>query len=137
MERILLVDDDETFLFAGRELLMAQRRALQVDTAGDAETALQAIRQHDYDVVVSDLRMPGLNGLQLLIECQRIRPDIPVVLISAYEDRQLEEEAARLGAYAFLHKPLDSDTFASVVSRAALRAFIRRKSSATDEGLSP
>jgi hypothetical protein len=42
--------------------------------------------------------------------------------MSAYEGRQLEDEAARLGAYAFLHKPLDSDTFASVVSRAALRA---------------
>ena len=130
MERILLVDDDAAFLFAGRELLMAQSRAFHVDTAEDAEAALSAIRQQDYDVVVSDIRMPGLNGIQLLTECQRIRPDIPVVLITAYEDRQLETEAARLGAYAFLHKPLDSDTFASVVSRAALRAFIRRNPSA-------
>ena len=79
--------------------------------------------------MVSDLRMPGLNGIQLLVECQLIRPDIPVVLISAFDDSQLEEEADRLGAYAFLHKPLDSDTFISVVSRAALRAFIRRRSS--------
>jgi DNA-binding NtrC family response regulator len=101
-----------------------------VDTAKDAEAALSAIRQQDYDVVVSNIRMPGLNGIQLLTECQRIRPDIPVVLISAYDDRELEEEAARLGTYAFLHKPLVTDTFASVVSRAALRAFIRRKSSA-------
>jgi DNA-binding NtrC family response regulator len=74
--------------------------------------------------------MPGLDGIQLLIECHHIRPDIPVVLISAYEDRELEEEAAWLGAYAFLHKPLDSDTFASVVSRPALRAFVRRNPSA-------
>ena len=129
MERILLVDDDPPFLFAGRELLMAQRRPCHVDTAADAEAALTAIRQQDYDVVVSDLRMPGLNGIQLLVECQLIRPDIPVVLISAFDDSQLEEEADRLGAYAFLHKPLDSDTFISVVSRAALRAFIRRRSS--------
>ena len=76
--------------------------------------------------MVSDLRMPGLNGIQLLVECQLIRPDIPVVLISAFDDSQLEEEADRLGAYAFL---LDSDTFVSVVSRAALRAFIHRRSS--------
>ncbi len=128
MERILLVDDDERFLLAGRELLMAQRRAFHVDTAADAEAALTAIRQQNYDVVVSDIRMPGLNGIDLLIECQRIRPDIPVVLITAYDDSDLEEQADRLGAYAFLHKPLDSDTFASVVSRAALRAFIRRQS---------
>lgn len=130
MERILLVDDDPAFLFAGRELLMAQRRPFQVDAAEDAEAALIAIRRQDYDVVVSDLRMPGLDGIQLLIECQRIRPDIPVVLISAYDDSDLEEKADRLGAYAFLHKPLDSDTFASIVSRAALRSFIRRPPSA-------
>jgi two-component system, response regulator, stage 0 sporulation protein F len=61
--------------------------------------------------VVSDLHMAGLNGLQLLTECQRIRLDIPVVLISAYEDRQLDDEAARLRAYAFLHKPVDRMPF--------------------------
>ena len=130
MERILLVDDDAAFVLAGRELLLRQRRAFHVDTASDAEGALSAIRQQNYDVVVSDIRMPGLNGIQLLMECQRIRPDIPVVLMTAYDDSELEEEAAKLGVYAFLHKPIDCDTFASVVGRAALRAFIRRKSSA-------
>ena len=93
--------DDDAFLFAGQELLMAQQRAFYVDTAGDAEAALGVIRQQDYDAVVSDIRMSGLNGLQLLAECQRLRPDIPVVLISAYDDRELEEEAARLGPMPF------------------------------------
>jgi DNA-binding NtrC family response regulator len=121
MERILLADDDKDFLFAGRELLMAQRQSLHVDTAADANEALSAIRQHDYNVVVSDIRMPGLTGMELLTECQRIRPDIPVILMSAYDDRQFDAEAVRRGAYAFLQKPVDSEVFASVVNRAVLR----------------
>jgi DNA-binding NtrC family response regulator len=65
MERILLVDDHQQFLFAGRALLMTQRRVFDVDTAADAQKALDGIRQHTNDVVVSDIRMPGLSGLQL------------------------------------------------------------------------
>jgi DNA-binding NtrC family response regulator len=125
--RILLVDDSANFLMAGRELLLTQQSSLVIATAADAERALFMIRQHDYHVIISDIRLPGLDGLQLLTECQRIRPDTPVVLISGYGNRELEDESARAGAYAFLHKPVDPDTFCSVVQRAAVRAQIRRK----------
>jgi DNA-binding NtrC family response regulator len=123
----LLVDDSANFLMVGRELLLSQHPSLAVAVASDAERALFMIRQQDYHVIISDIRLPGLNGLQLLTEGQRIRPDTPVVLISGYGDRELEDEAARAGAYAFLHKPVDPDTFCSVVQRAALRAQVRRK----------
>src|SRR5688500_18902697 len=124
---ILLVDDSTNFLMVGRELLLSQQPSLVVAVASDAERALFMIRQQDYHVIISDIRLPGLNGLQLLTEGQRIRPDTPVILISGYGDRELEDEAARAGAYAFLHKPVDPDTFCSVVQRAALRAQVRRK----------
>jgi DNA-binding NtrC family response regulator len=124
---ILLVDDNETFLYTGRELLLRQRPTFVVDTVLDAEKALFAIRTQDYDVVVSDIRLPRLDGIALLHECQHIRPDTPVVLISGYGDMELEEKAARCGAYAFLHKPIDADTFFSVVYRAVLRAQLRRR----------
>jgi len=127
MVHILLVDDNETFLYTGRELLLRQRPTFVVDTVLDAEKALFAIRTHDYDVVVSDIRLPRLDGLELLYECQQIRPDTPVILITGYGDRELEEKAARCGAYAFLHKPVDVDAFFSVVNRAVLRAQLRRR----------
>lgn len=127
MAQILLVDDNRTFIYAGRELLLRQRPTFVVETAFDAETALIAIRTHDYDVVVSDICLPGLDGLALLYECHQIRPDTPVILITGYGDVQLEQLAAERGAYAFLHKPVDSDAFFSVVNRAVLRAHIRRR----------
>ena len=124
---ILLVDDNQTFLAASRELLLRHRPTFIVDTAVDAETALKAIRTQDYDVVVSDLVLPRLDGIALLYEYHQIRPDTPVVLISGYGTAQLEQLAAERGAYAFLHKPVDTDAFFSVVNRAVLRATMRRK----------
>src|SRR3569623_1329803 len=107
MAHILLVDDNRTFLYASRELLLQKRPTLDIDEAFDAETALTAIRTQDYDVVVSDLVLPRLDGIALLYECQQIRHDTPGVLISGYGDVQLERLAAERGAYAFLHKPVD------------------------------
>ena len=127
MVHILLVDDNETFLYTGRELLLREQPTFVVETVLDAEKALFEIRTHDYDVVVSDIRLPRLDGIELLHECQQIRPDTPVVLITGYGDMELEEKAARCGAYAFLHKPVDADTFCSVVHRAVLRAQLRRR----------
>jgi DNA-binding NtrC family response regulator len=124
---ILLVDDNQAFLYASRELLLRHRPTFIVDTAIDAETALTAIRTRDYDVVVSDLVLPSLDGIALLYECHQARPDTPVVLISGHGNVQLEQLAAQRGAYAFLHKPVDPDAFFSVVNRAVLRAKMRRK----------
>jgi FixJ family two-component response regulator len=126
MAHILIVDDNKAFLYAARELIMRQRRGFLVDTAADAEQALLAISRHHYDAVVSDIRLPALQGLELLAECRRIRPEMPVVLITGHGDRELEEEAARRGAYAFLHKPVAAEAFCSVVDRAALQASVRR-----------
>jgi CheY-like chemotaxis protein len=78
---VLLVDDNETFLYTGRELLLRQRSTFVVDTVPNAEQALFAIRTHDYDVVVSDIQLPRLDGIALLYECHAIRPDTPVILI--------------------------------------------------------
>ena len=127
MAHIVLVDDNQTFLYASRELLLQKRPTFVVDMALDAETALTAIRTQDYDVVVSDLVLPRLDGIQLLYECQQIRQDTPVILMSGYGNRQLEQMAAERGAYAFLHKPVDPDAFFSVVNRAVLLATMRRQ----------
>ena len=67
--------------------------------------------RHDYGALLSDLVLPGLDGIALLDECHQIRPDTPVVVISGYGDQQLEQLAAQRGAYAFLHKPVDPDAF--------------------------
>ena len=126
MVRLLIIDDNSTFLNAARELLLRHRSGCLVDTAQDAETALQALSRRDYDVIVTDIRLPGMQGLELLAECGRIRPATPVVMITGYGDRELEQEAARCGAYAFLHKPVAAEAFYAAVDRATLHSRSRR-----------
>ena len=119
--KILLIDDDRTFLNAMTALIMAVRIDIAVDTALCAEAGLLLVGITDYDVIMSDVKMPGLDGLRLVRECKRLRPSTPVVLVTGYGDQDVEAKALRLGAYAFLHKPVHPDVLLSLIDRAIQR----------------
>jgi len=122
--KILIIDDDQTFLNTITALVMAVRIDIAVDTALCAEAGLLLVGITDYDAIISDFRMPGLDGLRLVKECKRLRQNTPVVLVTGHGDREMETTALHLGAYAFLHKPVRPDVLLSLVDRA-----IRRKES--------
>ena len=126
MIRVLVIDDNITFAQTLSAGLSAKRGDLIIDPVGTAESALRLIRETDYDVIISDVCMPRLNGFRLLEQTKVLRPFTPVVLITGYGDRELEDQATQSGAYAFVHKPVDADVLASVVSRAVLKAKVRR-----------
>jgi two-component system response regulator HydG len=115
MPKILFIDDDATFLHAVTSLVMAARTDIAIDTALCAEAGLLLIGISHYDAIISDYRLSGLDGLRLVKECNRLRPGTPVILLTGYGDRSMETEALRLGAYAFIHKPVRPDAFISVV----------------------
>lgn len=123
---LLIVDDNATFLQAARELVQRHRSGVVVDTAPDARAALLAIKRRHYDVVVSDIRLPDMLGLEVLAECRRIRPESAVIMITGYGDRELEQQAVNSGAYAFLHKPVAAEAFCAAVDRAALHSRSQR-----------
>jgi len=122
MIRVLIIDDNVTFVKAARELLLRHQSGFVVDTAVDGGTAILAIHGCDYDVIVSDILIDGITGLEVLAECRRIRPETSVILITGYGDRELERQAANSGAYAFLHKPVAAEAFCAAVDRAALHS---------------
>jgi DNA-binding NtrC family response regulator len=80
-----------------------------------------------YDVIISDFRLSGMDGFAFLEKCKVLQPNIPVVMITGYGDVEMETQAARRGAYAFLHKPIDPDALAAIVARATLTAKLSRK----------
>ena len=121
MPKILLIDDDRTFLNAMTALIMTVRIDIAVDTALCAEAGLLLVGVTDYDVIISDVRMPGLDGLRLIRECKRLRPSTPVVLVTGYGDQDVEAKALHLGAYAFIHKPVQPDVLLSLIDRAIQR----------------
>jgi DNA-binding NtrC family response regulator len=132
MPTILLIDDDPLFLSTLTEALNLGYRDITINTATTAERGLRLLAQYHFDAIVSDFRMSGLNGIDLLKECKSVCPNTPVVLITGYGSRALEQDALDHGAYAVLQKPLDSAVIYSVVTRAILRCQLLQRSLPSD-----
>lgn len=116
--RILLVDDDPALLEALPEALRLRLDGIEIDTSETASDALERLRATDYDAIVSDIKMPGMDGLALLAEAAEIRPGIPVLLITGHGEHDLAVQALRGGAYDFVQKPIDRDYFVASLERA-------------------
>jgi two-component system, OmpR family, phosphate regulon sensor histidine kinase PhoR len=116
--RILLVDDDPALLEALPEALRLRLDGIEIDTSETASDALERLRETDYDAIVSDIKMPGMDGLALLAEAAEIRPGTPVLLITGHGEHDLAVQALRGGAYDFVQKPIDRDYFVASLERA-------------------
>jgi nitrogen regulation protein NR(I) len=115
-KQVLIVDDEPNL----RKILAAQlsRDGYDVMTAEDGEQGLAALRDHHIDLVVTDLKMPKVDGMELLREALRIDPDLPVVMITAHGTVDTAVEALKIGAFDYLTKPFDKDEVRAIVAKA-------------------
>ena len=120
--RILVVDDDLALLEALPETLRLRLWRLEVETCCSPLAALARLRTTSYDVVLTDIAMPEMNGFLLLDEVKKLAPTTSVVIITAHGDRALALEAIKAGAADCLDKPLDRD----VLSR-RLKALLKAR----------
>ncbi len=120
MARILVVDDDETIRDTLYELLSEEH---DCQTAQTAEQALARLEVDSYDVVLTDISMPGLSGLELLGHVRQKYPDTPVIIISGISDQEHAQGLIRLGAFEFLLKPFHIE----IVEKSVRRALDRRR----------
>lgn len=127
MSRILLVDDDVMLLQALPEAIRLRMEGVEVDTAESAAVALQRLTETDYDAVVTDIKMPGIDGLGLLARIRDLRPDVPTLLITGHGEHDLTVRALRGGAYDFIQKPIERDYFVVSLQRAIDARQLRRK----------
>jgi DNA-binding NtrC family response regulator len=117
--RILIVDDDPAVLRI-LELLLRQAD-YAVEACDSAEHALSVVGRRNVDLVLADVRMPGMDGIQLLRKLAQVRPDLPVVMITAHGSVEVAVQAMKLGAADFMMKPLDREEIVFVVNK-VLRA---------------
>ncbi|HBB98274.1 MAG TPA: hypothetical protein DC054_23065 [Blastocatellia bacterium] len=115
MPTILIVDDDAAVRGILLDLLS---ESYECNTASMAEQALQYLEIEDYDVVLTDLAMPGLTGIELLKQVKVKDLNTPVILISGKAREEDHESLMKLGAFAYLTKPFSLDEIESVVQRA-------------------
>src|SRR6266700_3769873 len=125
--QILLVDDDVALLQALPKALWLRIDGVQVDTCDSAIEALKQIQEHDYDAIMSDIKMPGMDGLALLAKIQELRPETPTLLITGHGEHDLAVQALRGGAYDFIQKPIDRDYLVAALQRAIQTHQLRRQ----------
>jgi len=116
MARILVVDDDETICSAFEQFLAEEGHTPAIASTG--EDAIQQAAAEPPDLVIMDLRMPGMDGLLALEKLRELYPSLYVVLMTAFGTSQTSIEAMRLGAYDYLEKPLDLDVVKAVIEKA-------------------
>ena len=120
--RILVVDDKENIVNLLRRIL---EDSYDVATAEDAERALADVNGYSPDLVITDMRMPGMDGLALLHAFKRRDPEVEVILMTAYGTVQKAVEAMKAGAYDYLTKPFEPDEVLLTVARALERKQLR------------
>lgn len=125
--QVLIVDDDPALLHALPETVRTRMHDVLVETTDTARDALRRIAQTDYDAIITDLKMPGMDGLALLNEIRSLRPLTPTLLITGHGEHDLAVQALRGGAYDFIQKPIDRDYFLASLSRAVQVYQLRRQ----------
>src|SRR5437868_80587 len=115
--RILIAEDNELTRQQLKQLLETDPK-LRVDTTGDGSEALQALIEHNYSIVITDLKMPHLSGMQLIEEVQKRRLPVTVIVTTGFGSIDEAVQAMRLGAYDFLTKPIEIQHLRLVMQRA-------------------
>ena len=114
--KVLLVDDEQEFIEKLSERL--KMRELATKWALDGEGALESLQDDEPDVMLLDLKMPGISGMEVLRKVKKAYPGIQVVILSGHGTDEHEEQTKRLGAYAYLQKPVALDRLAKILREA-------------------
>jgi len=122
--RVLVVDDEKAMVLALKGLL--SKEGYQVETAGSGEEALRRIETGNFHVVLTDLSMNGVGGMQVLERARAWDPDLAVIMITAYGSEKIAVQAMKLGAVDYIPKPFDNDELRVVVRRVMDNVLLRR-----------
>ena len=132
MSNLLIVDDE----LGMRQFLthLFQREGHEVKVAERGREAMTVLRQDPVDLIISDVRMPDMSGIELLRSARELRPDVEVIMMTAFASVETAREAFLLGAYDFVQKPFDNDLLKEVVARALAKiSLVKEKEALLEE----
>ena len=131
-ERILITEDDEDLAFVIREALT--RQGYEAEVAPTAGALLEKLKGGSYDLVLLDVRLPDMDGLEAIPRCRDLAPETPIIVMTAHGTRQIAMNAITRGAYDFFTKPLKMSEFQVVVARALDRRRLQQQVKVLREG---
>jgi DNA-binding response OmpR family regulator len=113
--KILIVDDERTLVRTLKELLLFDLPQLEVDEAYSGEEALSLMAGSSYDLIIADLRMPGVDGLELIQGVRYLDPAVPIILMTAFGSEAVRDRALQLGVNCYIPKPFEADEMLQAV----------------------
>ena len=119
-KRILVVDDEATLIFFLKKDLQEVEDNLFVDVASSGEDALKKLTYHRYDLLITDLNMPGISGFTLAEVARSMQPDIHIVIMTAFGSQEVRDEANSLEVDGYLTKPFPTAELREIVSNILL-----------------
>jgi DNA-binding NtrC family response regulator len=125
-ERILVVDDELDMLMLLR-MIIEDNSDYAVETTNNPSEGLRMLTEKDYDLVISDLKMPGMDGMELFDELQEIKPGVPVIIITAYGSLETADEAMKKGVSDFITKPFRKDSILFTINRVLELARVQKE----------
>ena len=114
--KVLLVDDEEAFVQTLSERI--QMRDVTSDVALDGEQALESLDKDAPDVMVLDLKMPGIDGMEVLKQTRKAYPNVQVIMLTGHGSKKDERQARRLGAFEYFQKPVPFETLVEKIKHA-------------------
>ena len=124
--RILVIDDEVDMLTLLR-MIIEDNTHYDVETTNSPTEAIKLLKEEDFDLVITDLKMPGIDGLELFEEFRDIKPDIPVIIITAYGSPEIASEALERGVTDFITKPFRKDSILFTMKRVLELAQVRKE----------
>lgn len=134
MKKVLIVDDEASFLLSLKDVLMVHREKFEILTAENGSVAVDLLRDTSVDLLVTDLRMPEMNGFELLAWVSRHQPQLPVIAMSAFGTPEIEARLKKMDTLQFIEKPVDLPVLEKAIFnglKAGGKSFIRGISLAT------
>ena len=115
-DRILIVEDEDTLCESLQRVF--KRDGYEADIADSAETAFRLLERNTYDLIITDVILPGISGIELIARYKERNPDQKVIIMTAYASLQTAVEALRVGASDFIVKPIMHDELKRMVKKA-------------------
>ncbi|MCD4715313.1 MAG: sigma-54 dependent transcriptional regulator [Desulfobacterales bacterium] len=134
METILIVDDEKNYLVVLEALLGTE--GYEIVTTDNAREAVRSVRESDLDLVITDMKMPGMSGMELLEKCKKIRPELPVIMMTAYGTIEMAVEAMKKKAYDYITKPFNNEELKLIIKKALENYRLTKENRRLSEALS-
>lgn len=107
MPKILIIEDEAAIRRVLTKILTEENDAYEVDEAEDGALGLEKVKKEDYDLVLCDIKIPKMDGVEVLEAAKQLKPEVPFVMISGHGDLETAVNTMRLGAYDYISKPPD------------------------------